>query len=287
MRSATTCESASTRRRSGLRAGQPPHGLEHDVGARVAVGVEEVAEAGDATVLAHDARHGHGGVEPGGEQRVGGDRGRAVERPGHRGIRGREAVVQPGAGGGGDARGDGRGREAVVEQGDEQDPGEPKLGGRAVPPAERAQQVPGEVTRLGGMPRGRQRARGEGQRGRHERKRAWRAPARGRCRLRVGRPTASSCTATGSRRSRGSREMPVAKACRSRGIAGARSVSRLRGSAAPKATALQGIPRRVLQPSPRSRARSRRRGARRDRAGRRRAGSSRRRDAAEAEHRLR
>ena len=87
-----------------------------------------MAEAGDAAVVAHHAPDGRGGVESRLQQRVGGDRGRAVERPRHRGIRGHEAVVQPGPGGGGDAGGDRGGREAVVEERDEEHPRQRELG---------------------------------------------------------------------------------------------------------------------------------------------------------------
>ena len=105
------------------RAPPPPQGLEDDVGPRVAVGVEEVAEPGHRVpALAERPAHEDGRVDAVDEQGVGGHGGRAVERPGHRGIRGREAVVQARAGRGGDPGRDRRGREAVVEQGDEQDP---------------------------------------------------------------------------------------------------------------------------------------------------------------------
>ena len=76
--------------------------------------------------------------------------------------------MQPGPGGGGDAGGDRGGREAVVEERDEEDPRQRELGRRPLTSAEGAQQVSGEVTRLGGMPCGRGRARGECQRGGHQ-----------------------------------------------------------------------------------------------------------------------
>ena len=104
------------------RAPPPPQGLEDDVGPRVAVGVEEVAEPGHHAALAERPAHEDGRVDAVDQQGVGGHGGGAVERTGHGGIRGREAVVQARAGRCGDPGRDRRGREAVVEQGDEQDP---------------------------------------------------------------------------------------------------------------------------------------------------------------------
>ena len=202
VRSATSAASPSTRLAQPGRAATAPQGVEHDVGARVALGVEEVAEARHATALAqrpgHEQRRGRRRRRAGRARPPG--RPRGAGRPSRRRRPTRQSC-EAGTGRGGDPRGDRRGREPVVEQGDEQDPEHGDVGAGRRRATQCGQREAGEVE-----PRP---DRGSRQRPR----RASQRPAgsgsaaaltrSGSVSEAKGSAAASSCTATGIRRSRG------------------------------------------------------------------------------------